>query len=157
MLSSVMCASCCHQAGDLYKALKKDKEGALLWNKRCRLDAPRPDIAFVWGPMSCPVHAILFGACRAGGAGIGRAIALDIARGLTFLHSNNIAHMDLKTPNGAHPPALSMENMLVYEVGLRKLVLPSMLLLTACQMRPYSAAGSLLDGQDLRRRCGRSH
>ena len=32
---------------------------------------------------------------------MGRAIALDIARGLTFLHSNNIAHMDLKTPNGA--------------------------------------------------------
>jgi len=40
-------------------------------------------------------------ALRAGGAGMGRAIALDIARGLTFLHSNNIAHMDLKTPNGA--------------------------------------------------------
>jgi len=34
---------------------------------------------------------------------MGRAIALDIARGLTFLHSNNIAHMDLKTPNGALP------------------------------------------------------
>ena len=31
---------------------------------------------------------------------MGRAIALDIARGLTFLHSSNIAHMDLKTPNG---------------------------------------------------------
>ena len=39
--------------------------------------------------------------CRAGGPGMGRKIALDIARGLTFLHSNRIAHMDLKTPNGA--------------------------------------------------------
>ena len=32
---------------------------------------------------------------------MGRKIALDVARGLTFLHSNRIAHMDLKTPNGA--------------------------------------------------------
>ena len=39
--------------------------------------------------------------CRAGGPGMGRKIALDVARGLTFLHSNRIAHMDLKTPNGA--------------------------------------------------------
>jgi len=23
------------QAGDLYRAVRKDKEGALLWNKRC--------------------------------------------------------------------------------------------------------------------------
>ena len=44
--------------------------------------------------------------CRTGGAGVGRRIALDIARGLTFLHSNRIAHMDLKSPNGATPAAL---------------------------------------------------
>ena len=40
--------------------------------------------------------------CRVGGPGVGRKIALDVARGLTFLHSNRIAHMDLKTLNGAH-------------------------------------------------------
>ena len=40
--------------------------------------------------------------CRAGGPGVGRRIALDVARGLTFLHFNRIAHMDLKTLNGAH-------------------------------------------------------
>ena len=39
--------------------------------------------------------------CRAGNPGMGRKIALDVARGLTFLHTNRIAHMDLKTPNGA--------------------------------------------------------
>ena len=95
------------QAGDLYKAIRKDKEGALLWNKKCAL-ACRHGVSRVmhWAD---DLGAVVSGerrlmcehACRAGGAGMGRAIALDIARGLTFLHSNNIAHMDLKTPNGA--------------------------------------------------------
>ena len=29
----------------------------------------------------------------------GRSIALDIARGMHFLHSRRIVHMDLKSPN----------------------------------------------------------
>ncbi len=47
----------------------------------------------------CELNLVVM--CRAGGPGVGRKIALDVARGLTFLHSNRIAHMDLKTLNGA--------------------------------------------------------
>lgn len=47
----------------------------------------------------------------AGGAhrqpGLGKAIALDVARGLAFLHHRHIVHLDLKSPNGvALLPAL---------------------------------------------------
>lgn len=33
--------------------------------------------------------------------GLGHTLALDIARGLAFLHAMQIIHFDLKTPNGA--------------------------------------------------------
>lgn len=32
--------------------------------------------------------------------GLGKAIALDVARGLAFLHQRHIVHLDLKSPNG---------------------------------------------------------
>jgi hypothetical protein len=95
------------QAGDLYRALKQDKDGELLWNKRCLLPRKMHRLPLLSGgdersfSEPAPHSSLVSAACRAGGAGMGRAIALDIARGLTFLHSNNIAHMDLKTPNGA--------------------------------------------------------
>ena len=31
--------------------------------------------------------------------GVGKRIALDVARGLYFLHSHRIIHFDVKTPN----------------------------------------------------------
>ena len=31
--------------------------------------------------------------------GMGKRIALDVARGLYFLHSHRIIHFDVKTPN----------------------------------------------------------
>jgi hypothetical protein len=31
--------------------------------------------------------------------GLGKSIALDVARGLNFLHSRRIVHLDLKSPN----------------------------------------------------------
>lgn len=34
--------------------------------------------------------------------GLGQQIALDIARGLQFLHERHIVHLDLKSPNGVH-------------------------------------------------------
>lgn len=33
--------------------------------------------------------------------GKGKQIALDVARGLAFLHSQHVVHLDLKSPNGA--------------------------------------------------------
>lgn len=49
----------------------------------------------------------------------GRKIALDIIKGLCFLHSNKIAHLDLKTPNilltDSHVAKIS-------DVGLGKLI-----------------------------------
>lgn len=32
--------------------------------------------------------------------GKGKQIALDIARGLAYLHSQHVVHLDLKSPNG---------------------------------------------------------
>lgn len=34
--------------------------------------------------------------------GRGRKIALDIARGLAFLHQMQLIHFDVKSPNGTH-------------------------------------------------------
>ena len=53
-----------------------------------------------WAALGLCRISLLCHGCRAGGPGVGRKIALDVARGLTFLHSNRIAHMDLKTLNG---------------------------------------------------------
>ena len=49
----------------------------------------------------------MFTGSRARGAdglpvlGKGKQIALDVARGLAFLHSQHVVHLDLKSPNGA--------------------------------------------------------
>ncbi len=48
-----------------------------------------------------PIVARRDGSAREGGAypGLGRQIALDIARGLHFLHRHSVVHFDLKSPN----------------------------------------------------------
>ena len=52
----------------------------------------------------------MFPGSRARGAdglpvlGKGKQIALDVARGLAFLHSQHVVHLDLKSPNGACRP-----------------------------------------------------
>lgn len=69
-------------AGDLRAALSEDASGELRW---LRSEAP--------------------GGCPA--PGLGRAIALDIAKGLAFLHDRQVVHLDLKSPNGGEfPPPL---------------------------------------------------
>jgi len=68
------------EMGDLYNALHRgEKAGMLTWYKKSSVpNAPRPNP---------PVQ------------GLGRRIALDISRGLHFLHTHRIVHMDVKTPN----------------------------------------------------------
>ena len=61
----------------------------------CNMDSVPPN------PSMGRLTASMLAVRRAGGPGVGRKIALDVARGLTFLHTNRIAHMDLKTLNGA--------------------------------------------------------
>jgi len=40
--------------------------------------------------------------------GLGKQIALDVARGLEFLHTQHIVHLDLKSPNGAALPCCAL-------------------------------------------------
>lgn len=40
--------------------------------------------------------------------GLGKQIALDVARGLEFLHAQHIVHLDLKSPNGAALPCSAL-------------------------------------------------
>ncbi len=54
--------------------------------------------------------------------GLGKNIALDIARGLAFLHSQHIVHLDLKSPNGVDAlPSQTIRSVLCefspWEVG----------------------------------------
>lgn len=60
--------------GDLYSAIRKDSTGNLLWYKKDK-------------------------GAGGGEPGLGRQIALDIARGLHFLHRHQVVHFDLKSPN----------------------------------------------------------
>ena len=62
--------------GDLYSAIRDDGIGRFSW-------ARRP------GPSGRPLP----------NTGLNRRIALDIARGLHFLHSRRVVHLDLKSPN----------------------------------------------------------
>lgn len=116
-MCSIPCTSCV-QAGDLFKSLKKDRDGALRWNKKCAAHAQMLAASTCLCRILKTLQSFTAGItcsnvnCRSGGPGVGRKIALDVARGLTFLHSNRIAHMDLKTLNGMtcqtdnHPDAL---------------------------------------------------
>lgn len=43
----------------------------------------------------------------------GRQIALDIVRGLVFMHSKSMVHLDLKTSNSNSPPSCSTYKLAV--------------------------------------------
>ena len=62
--------------GDLYSAIRDDGIGRFTWTRKP-------------GPSGRPLP----------NTGINRRIALDIARGLHFLHSRRVVHLDLKSPN----------------------------------------------------------
>ncbi|KAK9804917.1 hypothetical protein WJX72_011872 [[Myrmecia] bisecta] len=80
--------------GDLYRMISKDRERTLCWYTR-KSTAGRPTF------------------------GMGRRIALDIARGLHFLHSRRIVHFDLKSPN----VLLARNNTAkIADVGLAKIL-----------------------------------
>lgn len=64
----------------------------LAWNPQ-QQKSPLPMLRDA-GPARPPTH------------GLGKAIALDIARGLAFLHSQHIVHLDLKSPNGMPVPRM---------------------------------------------------
>lgn len=117
------------QNGDLKSALHADKEGALRWYRTCAL-SPKPGRSsqnlaealcntspelFIAAVMTCNMaqtarvsseHAACVLCGRQYGdsgrrqPGLGKAIALDIARGLAFLHARHVVHLDLKSPNG---------------------------------------------------------
>jgi hypothetical protein len=57
-------------------------------------------------PSPGPGVAVFTGSRARGADGLpvlgkGKQIALDVARGLAFLHSQHVVHLDLKSPNGA--------------------------------------------------------
>lgn len=62
--------------GDLYTAIRDDGIGRFTWTRRP-------------GPSGRPLP----------NTGLNRRVALDIARGLHFLHSRRVVHLDLKSPN----------------------------------------------------------
>ena len=62
--------------GDLYSAIRDDGIGRFAWTRKP-------------GPSGRPLP----------NTGLNRRIALDIARGLHFLHSRRVVHLDLKSPN----------------------------------------------------------
>lgn len=69
------------ECGDLYNGLhRNDQSDMLTWYRR-----------------SSTVHAPC--SRKTATHGLGRHIALDIARGLHFLHTHRIVHMDVKSPN----------------------------------------------------------
>jgi serine/threonine protein kinase len=51
----------------------------------------------------------------------GQAIALDIARGLTYLHSRSIVHLDVKSPNILLTKSLDAK---ISDIGLGKVMSP---------------------------------
>ncbi len=115
--------------GDLRTALTADADGVLRWYRRwapllfgattpinaghaaalpLRTSYTSDDIRF---QISMGPYPLTFGPypyCRGTDAngqrqpGLGKQIALDVARGLDFLHAQHIVHLDMKTPNGAH-------------------------------------------------------
>lgn len=82
------------EGGDLYHAIAKDNLGRFAWYRRSAPDGPRLP-------------------------GLGRRIALDVARGLHFLHSRKIVHFDLKSAN----ILLARDNTAkIADVGLAKIM-----------------------------------
>lgn len=82
--------------GDLFTAFRNDTTGSLLWYRRD--SSARDGVAE---------------------PGLGRQIALDIARGLHFLHRHNVVHFDLKSPN----VLLGRDNVAkIADVGLAKIL-----------------------------------
>ena len=64
------------QAGDLFRALKNDRDGALRWNKKCDAVACACTRTHLLRAAGCKHHQILLnyrcGFARAGGPGMGR-------------------------------------------------------------------------------------
>ncbi|DBB18025.1 hypothetical protein WJX82_008169 [Trebouxia sp. C0006] len=82
------------EGGDLYHAIARDTLGRFAWYRRSHADGPRLP-------------------------GLGRRIALDVARGLHFLHSRKIVHFDLKSAN----LLLARDNTAkIADVGLAKIM-----------------------------------
>lgn len=92
--------------GDLHNCLRHDKEGNLRWYQWCACRTWQPDdhsesisfvIVMIRTPKGCKF--LCCAGCSApwmGGRpqpGLGKQIALDIARGLAFMHNHCIVHL----------------------------------------------------------------
>jgi len=80
--------------GDLRAALSEDMSGELRW-RRSGTSGGRP------------------------APGLGKEIALDIAKGLAFLHDHQVVHLDLKSPNVLLTPERRAK---IADVGLARLM-----------------------------------
>ncbi|KAK9835179.1 hypothetical protein WJX81_003995 [Elliptochloris bilobata] len=73
----------------------------------------------------------------------GRQVAIDVARGLAFLHSRNIASLDVKSPNVLLTPSRSAK---IADFGLARVLLTAATAVTACGSFDWAAPELLMGG-----------
>ena len=110
------------EGGDLYNGLNRDRKGNLTWFKRST-DPAAPRLA------GLPE------------AGLGKRIALDIARGLHFLHTHRIVHMVGATSPPPPPPPPPTRLALLHGICSRH-----QRLLPPCRLQDIKSPNVLLGG-----------